>query len=254
MATLTHAAGSLPEWTHELEWNERRIRAFWEFAGSRPAFAHRFFAESAAPYIVRRALRVSRGPHRALDVGTGTGAVLRELVARAVPSIGIDVSSSLVRAARARQPSWGLTVLQADAGRLPFRGRCFSMVFMLELLEHLPSAVGDRVLDEAARVLRPGGTLVVTTPAVEGLNTEITICPECGAVFHRTQHLRSFDLPILDALVRRHGFHTVLAKGVDFNYLSSPLPLRMAKLLGGLVVPSNLLLIASRLRGMEGRP
>lgn len=54
--------------------------------------------------------------------------------------------------------------LVADAQRLPFRDRAFSNIVMLDVLHHLPRPAD--FFDEAARLLKPGGRLVMLEPAI----------------------------------------------------------------------------------------
>jgi len=69
----------------------------------------------------------------------------------------------------------------------------FDAVFMIEVLEHLLPEDIDKGLSEVWRVLKPKGYLVITVPYKEDLLKNMIICPECGAVFHRSQHLQTFD-------------------------------------------------------------
>ena len=97
-----------------------------------------------------------------LDVASGDGA-LAELVAPRAESVTcLDISPRVIAAAQRR-----LSVLAnvrfrlADMHALPFRDACFDEVLLMNALTyaHTPALV----LQEAARVLRPGGTLVGTT-------------------------------------------------------------------------------------------
>lgn len=101
-------------------------------------------------------------PGRLLDTGCGTGIVTR-LLAGALPALrvtGVDRSTGMAARAAARLPG---AVLLADSRRLPFPDRTFDAVTGVWLLHLLPRPAGVRaVLAECARVLRPGGTLVVT--------------------------------------------------------------------------------------------
>jgi hypothetical protein len=74
------------------------------------------------------------------------------------------------------------------------------------------------MLGEIRRILKPGtGYLFVTTPNNENLEASTVFCPECGAVFHRYQHLRSFTIESLEELMRSHGFATTLCNITLFN-------------------------------------
>ena len=97
-----------------------------------------------------------------LDIGTGTGRMLKLLGERARKAIGVDISSEMRLVARTQLYDAGLghcTVQHGDMHELPFTDRSFDLVTMDQVL-HL----GDRpqaVLDETARILRPGGRVLI---------------------------------------------------------------------------------------------
>lgn len=107
-----------------------------------------------------------RPSERLLDLGTGTGAVLRELArrpSRPGEAVGVDVSAAMLAHAPALPSSWRL--VQADATDLPFGDASFDVAVAAYLLHLLERDVFVRALAEARRVLRPGGRLVTVTPA-----------------------------------------------------------------------------------------
>jgi SAM-dependent methyltransferase len=94
------------------------------------------------------------------DEAVGTGLV-DVLAARAEALVGIDVSHTVVEAARSRYP--GLDTRQADVRRLPFDDGSFAAVLSNSTLDHFDSVAEIGIaLDELRRVLRPGGRLLVT--------------------------------------------------------------------------------------------
>jgi ubiquinone/menaquinone biosynthesis C-methylase UbiE len=130
--------------------------------------------------LERRALEAaldlaSPGPgDRVLDLATGTGALLRRLAARPNPPrkvLGVDVSVAMLARASALPRGWRLR--EADATRLPFTTGSYDLVTATYLLHLLDEPTRRAVLDEAGRVLVPGGRLVVVTviappPSVAG--------------------------------------------------------------------------------------
>jgi SAM-dependent methyltransferase len=103
-------------------------------------------------------------PERVLEVGAGTGAfadrVRREL---GVEVTAADLSQRMVELARER----GVPAIVADIEDLPFGDEAFDCVAALWVLHHLPDV--DHGLGELARVLAPGGRLVVVAFGSENL-------------------------------------------------------------------------------------
>lgn len=102
------------------------------------------------------------GLGRVLDIGTGTGALLEVLAPRIDTGLGIDASRQMLALARARLAKPGLghcAVRLGDMYRLPLPDASFDLVVMQMILHYAEDPAG--ALAEAARVLRPGGRLVV---------------------------------------------------------------------------------------------
>jgi ArsR family transcriptional regulator len=99
---------------------------------------------------------------RLLDIGTGTGRILELLAPVSERSVGLDVSRDMVALARAKLGEARLShasVRQGDLHRPPFEAASFDVAVMhhvLHLLDDPAAAIAD-----AARLLRPGGRLLV---------------------------------------------------------------------------------------------
>jgi ArsR family transcriptional regulator len=99
---------------------------------------------------------------RLLDIGTGTGQLLELLAQRTTGGLGVDASRAMLALARARLSRPGLThctVKLGDMYRLPMADGSFDHVVLQMVLHYAEDPAA--ALAEAARVLRPGGTLVV---------------------------------------------------------------------------------------------
>ena len=98
-----------------------------------------------------------------LDLGTGTGAMLAQ-AAVAFPALalhGLDLSPAYLDRARARLAGRGAAWHAANAEAIPLPAASVDLITAVYLLHELPAAARAAVLAEAARVLRPGGRLVV---------------------------------------------------------------------------------------------
>lgn len=102
------------------------------------------------------------GVNRLLDIGTGTGRNLELLAPHARQGIGIDASKAMLALARARLARAGLahcSARLADMYRLPLADASADMAVLQMVLHYAEHP--ESVIAEAARVLRPGGRLVV---------------------------------------------------------------------------------------------
>lgn len=106
---------------------------------------------------------------RLLDIGTGTGLVLGLLAGDAESAIGIDRSPEMLRLARAKLSQDGRQMAElqhADMRNLPFADASFDTVTLSQVLHFVDDPAG--VVLEAARVLAPGGKLLIAEFAPHG--------------------------------------------------------------------------------------
>nr|WBU15344.1 ubiquinone/menaquinone biosynthesis C-methyltransferase UbiE [uncultured bacterium] len=99
-----------------------------------------------------------------LDAGSGTGQVLERLTARGFQAVGLDFLPEAVRLVRKRGK--GLQMIRGVVEHLPFRDDSVFVILLLDVLEHTDD---ERALQEARRVLVPGGWLVTSVPAMPWL-------------------------------------------------------------------------------------
>jgi len=108
--------------------------------------------------LLEEFLAVSPGP-AVLDVGAGSGTFSNLLSARGFDVTSTDVTDEALEVLRSRVPG---AVARADATSLPFASSSFDGVILGEVLEHLED--DGAAVKEAARVLRPKGSLAVSVP------------------------------------------------------------------------------------------
>lgn len=154
-----------------------------------------------------------------LDVGCGTGNWLRALSSHLGRLVGLDLEPAMLERAAAKLESelesGRLELRHGSALDLPFAASAFDAVLANQMLHHLPGEAEDpfagwrRALAEAARVLRPGGVLVVGTSShvqIERGYWYYRLLPEA----RERLKARYLDLDPLEDLLESLGFEPIL--------------------------------------------
>jgi SAM-dependent methyltransferase len=128
------------------------------FAEHADLVAARQDARAAAFAAAVAAFAELRGDERAVDVGTGAGALALALAPLVREVVGVDLVAELLEEARRRAPA-NATFVEADATRLPFEVGEFDVAGCARTLHHV--ARPELVVAELARVTRPGGHVLL---------------------------------------------------------------------------------------------
>lgn len=117
--------------------------------------------------VVHRLQRAAPPGATVLDAGCGLGAITLALQAAGYHVVALDFAFQRLRVLRAAAPAAGAAgppaLAQADVTRLPLAPRSFDAVVCTQVLEHIPDARSRRAgIDALGRLLRPGGTLLLT--------------------------------------------------------------------------------------------
>lgn len=149
----------------------------------------------------------------ALDVGCGAGLMTAELAGAGYDVTGIDSSASMVQTARRALAEHGLgdrvTLTRADVHQLPFEADQFALVVALGVLPWLHDPAS--AVTELARVLAPGGTLILTADNRRRLNrlVELRENPLLGPLRPISRTVRSRGGRSYGAPSYRHTPHEV---------------------------------------------
>lgn len=154
-----------------------------------------------------------QGRPRILDYGTGTGTML-DVLRGFGDAQGVDADERAVAFCHARGEA---LVRRLDHGALPFCDASFDLLTALDVLEHIDDDRGT--LREIARVLAPGGRLVVTVPANPWM---------WGAQDEVSHHFRRYTAARLRAAIECSGLE--LERLTHFNTLLFP-PITAIRLL-----------------------
>jgi SAM-dependent methyltransferase len=144
-------------------WDETARSGYEEFNAKTVSYGRRF-TDAIEMIEASTETSVPRGG-RLIDIGCGVGNGLIIFHERyGIEGIGVDVSDGMLNVAREKLVGRDLPieVHQLDGEQLPYEDDSFDAGISFEVLEHTPNPA--RLLSEMARLVKPGGAIVVTTP------------------------------------------------------------------------------------------
>jgi ubiquinone/menaquinone biosynthesis C-methylase UbiE len=98
---------------------------------------------------------------KCLDVGCGTGRGVSFLTQQGYDIVGLDYTMNMLKVCQGKLDcAESAKLVQGDAGILPFPDNCFDCIISLNFLHLFSSENQKKFIDEMARVLKPGGTLI----------------------------------------------------------------------------------------------
>lgn len=156
--------------------------------------------ERLLPYLpyVRTAVGRSVESARCVDIGCGRGEWLDLLREQEIPAVGIDIDASMVLYCR----DLGHEVIHEDAilwlGAQP--AQSIDVLSGFQIAEHLPFDLLIQLLDQALRVLKPKGVLILETPNPE--NLQVGACN----FYYDPTHQRPLPPPVFAFLAEQRGF------------------------------------------------
>lgn len=201
---------------------------------SRPAQRGLFGLPRRREFLLGHA---GHAPKRVLDVGCAGGYIALMLSQLGHEVVGVELNEKMAAEARAR----GVEVVEHDLELpLPLPDASFDLVHACEVIEHLFDTEG--FVKELARVLRPGGVLIASTPNLNSLHNRVRVLfgrpvPMWGAYPSDVHggHIRVFNRVKLVELLQRCGFQVDEIIGSNGS--------RLAPLLDRLPTFSQLLLV-----------
>ena len=201
---------SVPE---ELVWTKELVSKFWDGmakAGLDDAMAFGQMAKRCIYWVVSKHL-VEGGRH--LDYGAGSGEVAKFLTTMGFPFAIYEPSAE--RASKALSSIMNENRFLGIETSKP--NQSYDAVTCFEVLEHVLDEDLEEVTHTISEFVKPGGTLIISTPNNEDLARDTIYCPVSNVVFHRWQHVRQVTAQWLIERFEPLGFETVCVHELDFS-------------------------------------
>jgi 2-polyprenyl-3-methyl-5-hydroxy-6-metoxy-1,4-benzoquinol methylase len=210
---------------HELEWTPEKVSNIWAFINERSVQTSKpiYFSHKYGGGIIKDVKKHITLQGKVLDFGCGNGHMIEKLLSRKITCQGADFSEESIDRLIKRSGSFANSDLFLGAfhiNEIPspsLKAEEYGVVFLIETIEHLFPAEIDSTLNEISRTLNKGGYIVVTTPNDESLIPHKEICPDCGCVFHRWQHMTSWTTGTMTDAMSKAGFEKIFCGAVLFD-------------------------------------
>lgn len=139
--------------------------------------------------------------NRLLDVGFGAGTILQAAKGKGWQTFGVEISKPAIENAKAL----GFDVFHGELSEANYPDEYFDVITASEILEHLPEPV--KLLEEVAKILRPGGLFWATTPSSKSLSYKLMGLN--WSAIGPPDHLQLFSRKGIYSMLKKAGFSQI---------------------------------------------
>jgi 2-polyprenyl-3-methyl-5-hydroxy-6-metoxy-1,4-benzoquinol methylase len=205
------------------QWTPETIKKYWEWCSANPYLQKEYFSYQVGQGIISAISKITKIQGNVLDYGCGVGYLLEYLLKNNNALIyGVDFSFEAINKVNEKFKNLsnfkGAVIIQEFP--LPFPDDFFDIITCIETIEHLQEENLKQLIVEFRRIIKKDGIIFFTTPNNEDLNKNMIYCPFCDTLFHKVQHVNSFDSNSLRILLEKNQLVVKKCSGIDFLELS----------------------------------
>ena len=195
-----------------IEWTPELVGRFWSGV-AKTKLDDLSFSRLAGYHLIEVVKPFLKPGGRHLDFGAGAGDLVRHLLLQGYATAAYEPYGS--RLAKLPEDVEALPEYLGAIG--PDSDQVFDVVLMIEVLEHVLEPELDRTLKRLNSFLPPHGTLILSVPNNEDLESGMAYCPVTDTLYHRWQHQRSFSPDTLCAFLLEYGFAPKVIHQLDLS-------------------------------------
>lgn len=212
----------------QIEWTAENVKRIWDYTSGFPEL---YFTNQFGDIIINRFRKFIKKGNNVLDYGCGTGFLIPHLLKLGANVTGLDFSDESINSVNIRFSSSSGFKGAFRIDEVIKSGKKFDVLFLIEVIEHLDDKALNESFSNIKKMLSNDGILIITTPNEERLDESQVFCPNCEHLFHKWQHIRSWNQSTLSHCLEKNGFAVTESFVTDFSASLKRNQIRLAKLL-----------------------
>jgi 2-polyprenyl-3-methyl-5-hydroxy-6-metoxy-1,4-benzoquinol methylase len=197
-----------------LEWTDEKVKRYWDYISH---FPEQYFTYQVGENLAKFIRKYTPENVSLLDYGSGPGFLIKHLLRNKVEVTALEFSPDSLLKIKSNYDGQKGFMGAYSIGELNLKNTKFDVVTLIEVIEHLDDHYLDLTFSNIHRLLKPNGYLIITTPNDEDLSKSYICCPETNELFHRWQHIRSWNQEMLRVFLERKGFKPSILRATNFN-------------------------------------
>lgn len=194
-------------------WDSEKVNSFWDFASKEP---NKYFTFKNGKEIVKYFESDLSKHDKILDYGAGLGFLSEILLKKGYQVKCMDSSLDSLQVLDEKLKSYPNYLGAQNLEDLQNTDEKFEVIFVIEVIEHLDDVFLDELLKNVKALLSEGGKVIFTTPNNEDLTKSYIYCPFSDLIFHRWQHVRSWNKESLAKTLGSKGFNSIETRETHF--------------------------------------
>lgn len=196
------------------EWTDETIKRFWDYESQ---FPQNYFAYQCGKSLCKKFKNYLKKGSNVLDYGAGPGFLIPHLISRKKNVTAVEFSLKLIEDINKKYTGNPFFKGAYSLDEILNKNMKFDVIFLIEVIEHLNDYYLQVTFENIKKLLSPDGIVIITTPNDEDLAKSYILCPVTNTVFHRWQHVRSWNKDSLKKYLEGMDFKILK---IDSTFLS----------------------------------
>ena len=198
----------------KLIWTDKLTKKLWQYYSRNPKY---YFSYKYRNEIIATFKRFMKDSKTILDYGAGKGALTEKLLSIGKNVACVEFDSKKIVELNRKFGKYRNFLGAYTIDKLIKQQMKFDAIFLIEVIEHLSNKYLNDTFRDIKKIINPNNKIIITTPNDEDLNEQMVYCPVTDFVFHKYQHVRSWNRDSLEKYLNRTGINIVYLSTKDFH-------------------------------------